>query len=65
MGQKTLRVQTPGACSFDVSVQNTGGTTSWTGPLGFKSPVYKLHHIRKVKSFLNESAHKAETGIGK
>lgn len=54
----------PGACSYDVSVQNTGGT-SWTGPLGFKSPVSKPHHIRKVKSFHNESTHKVETEIGK
>lgn len=63
-GTVTLRVQMPGACSYDVSVQNTGGT-SWTGPLAFKSPVSKPHHIRKVKSFHNESTHKVETEIGK
>lgn len=60
----TLRVQIPGACSYDVSIQNRG-ETSWTGPLGFKPPVYKPHHIRKIKSFHNVSAHEAEIGIGK
>lgn len=65
VGQKTgtLKAQIPGACTYDVLVQNTG-ETAWTGTLELKPPTYKIHHLRNVKCFHNGSAHEAETGIG-
>lgn len=35
------------------------------GTLGLKPLAYKTHHLKNVKRFHNESAHEAETGIGK